>query len=270
MTSSCANCDFLLNTEHQFCSHCGQKAHLHRLSWHDVTHDAIHYFTHADKGIFHLLIQLIKKTGTVAREFVGGKRKKYFPPFNFFLIVAAIYVFLFTLSTWPSVTTDVFKDHPEVSRISDPVQQAKTIAIYERAGKARVFMNKHSNGIAMLALPLIAGIFWLFYRKAGYNYVEHLVANMYMTGFVLLCHVLLFLPVGLILNLRNSNINLFCFFIFQIVYCSIFYFHFINRKTGAGKLKAFLVSFFGIFFWAMLTGSLIRIYITSGFWGLLP
>ena len=269
MAAHCANCDFLLNTEHKFCSHCGQKTHLHRLSWHDVTHDAIHYFTHADKGIFHLLIQLVTKTGAVAREFVAGKRKKYFPPFNFFLIVAAIYVFLFTLSTKPSTTSDVLKEHPELSRIPDAAKRANVTSIYERAGKARVFMNKHSNGVAMLALPLIAGIFWFFYRKAGYNYVEHLVANMYMTGFVLLCHVLLFLPIGLVLNLKNSNINLMLFFVFQVIYCSVFYYHFIYRKTGTGKLKAFFVSLFGICFWAVLTGGLIRIYITNGFWGLL-
>ena len=29
---------------------------------------------------------------TTQREYVEGKRKKYFPPLNFFLIVAAIYV----------------------------------------------------------------------------------------------------------------------------------------------------------------------------------
>ncbi len=269
MVSNCANCEISLVPGNQFCGSCGQKAHLHRLSWHDITHDVVHYFTHADKGIFHLLTQLITKTGTVAREFVSGKRKKYFPPLNFFLIVAAIYVFLFTLTTKPSSTIDVLKEHPELARIPNAQKRAQVTHIYERAGKARVFMNKHSNGIAMLALPLLAGIFWLFYRKAGYNYVEHLVANMYMTGFALLCHVLVFLPIGLILNLANPNIILVAFFIFQLVYCSVFYYRFINKISGAARVKAFFVSLFGIFSWALLTGSLIRLYITNGFWGLL-
>lgn len=265
----CTNCNQEINQDQNFCANCGQKAHLHRLSWHDISHDAIHYFTHADKGIFHLLLQLITKTGTVAREFVEGKRKKYFPPFNFFLIVAAIYVFVFTLNTKPHTPKDVLKEHPELNKIPDAKKRENVLHIYERASKAGVFMNKHANSVAMIAVPLIAVIFWLFYRRRGYNYIEHLVANMYMGGFTLLCHVLIFVPVGLLFPGKNSNYLLIAFFIFQIIYFSIFYYFFINRTTKSGGIKAFLVSLFVIVFWAVLSATLIRLYITNGFWGLL-
>ncbi len=265
----CTNCNQAINQEQNFCANCGQKAHLHRLSWHDISHDAIHYFTHADKGIFHLLIQLVTKTGTVAREFVEGKRKKYFPPFNFFLIVAAIYVFVSTLNTKPKVPTDVLKEHPDLIKIPDAKKRQHVVKIYERAAKAGVFMKKHSNSISMVAVPLIAVIFWLFYRRSGYNYVEHLVANMYMAPFTLLCHVLIFLPVGFLLNIKNPNYVLIAFFIFQIIYFSIFYYHFINSNNKSAGIKAFFVSLFAVVFWGALSVTLIRLYITNGFWGLL-
>lgn len=267
MTPICVNCNSPIIPGHQYCGKCGQKTHLHRLTWHDVTHDAIHYFTHADKGIFHLLVQLATRTGNVAKEFVQGKRKKYFPPLNFFLIVAAIYVFVFTLSARPSEPGDFKKEYPELNKIPDLKKRLEITQVYERASKAKVFMSKHSNGVAMLALPILAGIYWIFYRKGGYNYIEHLIANMYMNGFTLLCHVLIFLPLGWLINLKQLNITLIAFFIFQIIYNSIFYYRFLGLHSKFPKWKAFLVSFFGILFWAGLTGTLIRLYISNGFWG---
>lgn len=90
MEMTCKNCDRDLAPEFDYCPKCSQKVALHRLTFHDVFHEAIHYFTHADKGIFQLLRDLFKKNGVVVRQYVEGIRKKYFSPFNFFLIVAAI------------------------------------------------------------------------------------------------------------------------------------------------------------------------------------
>ena len=137
----------------------------------------------------------------MAREFVQGKRKKYFSPFNFFLIVAAIYVFMSTFTAKPAVAkANVLTQHPELQRIPDLKKRENLVHIYERSSRAMQFMARHSNLVAMLALPLIAFLFWIFYRRAGYNYIEHLVANMYMSGFTLLCQVIVFNPIGKLLN----------------------------------------------------------------------
>ena len=76
--TNCLNCNHPLTEGQHFCANCGQKAALKRLNLHDIWHDVVHYFTHADKGIFQLLKQLVTKTGIVAKEYVEGKRKKYF------------------------------------------------------------------------------------------------------------------------------------------------------------------------------------------------
>ena len=77
--SICANCAAPLDPQFRYCPQCSQKVDLHRLSLHDIFHDVVHYFTHADKGFFGLLKDLAVSTGKVAREYVTGKRKKYFP-----------------------------------------------------------------------------------------------------------------------------------------------------------------------------------------------
>lgn len=90
----CLNCDRQLNEGEKFCSNCGQKTDLHRLSFHEFSNEIIHYTTHADKSIFTLLRDLVVKPGTIGREYIAGKRQKYFKPLNFFFIVAGIVVFM--------------------------------------------------------------------------------------------------------------------------------------------------------------------------------
>ena len=97
MEANCKNCDIELQPHYDFCPKCSQKTKLHRLSMHEVVHEGIHYFTHADKGLFQLIRDLTIKTGTVAREYAEGKRKKYFSPLNFFLLAATLYVFVINL-----------------------------------------------------------------------------------------------------------------------------------------------------------------------------
>src|SRR5687768_9241150 len=96
MTPTCLNCNAGLPAQANYCLACGQKLKIHRLTLGDVLHEAFHFFTHADKGFLQLLKALFTKTGLVAREYVTGKRKSYFSPINFYLIVAGIYLIAMT------------------------------------------------------------------------------------------------------------------------------------------------------------------------------
>jgi hypothetical protein len=235
-------------------------------------HEAMHYFTHADKSIFSLLKQLILKTGTVAREFVLGKRKKYFSPLNFYFLVATIFVLTITFISSSQPNSSVLDKHPEVNYITDIAEKEKVIKIYKRQEVAVNFINKYSNIVAMVALPLICFIYWLFYRKGRYNYAEHLAACMYMAGLTNLVYAVIFIPVSLLIRPFHSNSSLTIllpFTIFQIIYNSVFYYHFINGKTKTSAGKAFLVSIFAILFWMALSSLLVGMYIRNGWGGLL-
>ncbi|GEM_PF-4297466 len=82
--TDCLNCGAAWQPGMNYCPQCGQKTDIHRLTFTHILHEFFHAFTHADKGIFHLLKGLATQPGTVAREYVEGKRKKYFNPFTFF------------------------------------------------------------------------------------------------------------------------------------------------------------------------------------------
>ena len=75
-TRSCANCDGPLAAEHRFCAYCGQRAGHARLTMRDISRDFLHALTHADHSVFALVKALSWRPGHVAREYIGGKRKK--------------------------------------------------------------------------------------------------------------------------------------------------------------------------------------------------
>jgi len=235
----------------------------------DVFHEGLHYFTHADKGFFLLLKNLIYKNGTIAKDYVEGKRKKYFPPLNFYLVVATILVLVFSLIT--NSTKPASSDHPELKYIKDPVQRAEVTRIYDRQAIAVQFINKYSNIVAMIAIPLICFIYWLFYRKGKYNYTEHMVACMYMMGFANLFYALIIVPLSILLNLKSSYplLVLTLFVIPQMIYCSVFYYRFMGKGTRSSALKATSVSIFAVAFWFVFSSLLVGLYIKNGFWGII-
>lgn len=261
----CKNCETAYKETYKYCPECSQKSKLPRLTLHDVVHEGVHYFTHADKGLFQLIRDLVLMRGLVAYEYIEGKRKKYFPPLNFFFLIAAIFVFVATLAE-PKVAVDVLKSHPEPGRIKGPVEQRNAIAIYERKANVAHFTTKYSNLMAMCSLPLTALVFWLFYIRAKYNYIEHLVAGMYMLGFCILIYAGIIMPLSFIFGFKG-NPAILVFFIAQLLYFAVFYCGFLGKKTKLEFLKAFGVSHCSIVVWAMISGSLVRLYIASGFGG---
>jgi cellobiose-specific phosphotransferase system component IIC len=209
---------------------------------HDILHEAVHYFTHADKGFIGLLRDLALKNGKVAREYVAGMRKKYFPPLTFFLLVGTIYVIIMSFVT-SHHPYNVYEDHPELSQMPKDAQ-LYVAAIYERQHSAVRFMGKYSNSISMAAIPLICCVYWLFYLRQRYNYTEHLVACMYMSGFTHLLYILIVVPVGVAFGVKEGHtIGLaLVHMVIETVYNSAFYYHFMNRKIRLSMLYAFAAS----------------------------
>jgi len=194
----CLNCERAVEKTQNFCSNCGQQIAIHRFSIPHFIHEGFHAFTHADKGIIYLLKGLIVRPGVVAREYIAGKRKKYFNPFTFFLILAAFYV----LSNGLKVSkADQNRPLPAtIATINDPVKRDAAISRYQRVGKARDFTNKHGNLITMVAVPFFALFFWVVYYRKRYNYAEHLVASMMFVSLANLAFSLIVHPLQAVLK----------------------------------------------------------------------
>lgn len=161
----CKNCN---NTfEGSFCNNCGQKANTHRLTIKHSVHEFLHSFTHVDKGLLYLILQMFKRPGFVAKEYIGGKRSTYFNPTQYLILAVAVSMFLSIKFTLLGPNTGTV--NPEVY---------KHLSYAEQFGlQYNEFIYKYFNIMLFVAVPVMALFTRLFYRSSGYNYAENLSFN---------------------------------------------------------------------------------------------
>lgn len=264
--ATCLNCGHALQPDHRFCPACGQATHLHRIDGHYLTHEAVHYFTHADRGIFLLLASLVRQPGIAARQYLAGQRKKYFPPLTFFLLGAAIMVFM---SKWIGnpggealQSVKAALQNPALS----PAQKQQLL-MAKRSMEAADFTAQYANFVNMLATPVLVLWMYLFYRRQRLNFTEHLVANLYFVGFTSLGYSLLFVPVFHFVK-DGSSLYVFLlllYFVFEIGYRSISYYQlFPELKGKGGGWRCILASICSTVFWFILSFTAVGMYILFG------
>ncbi|MEN9598710.1 MAG: hypothetical protein RL596_1021 [Bacteroidota bacterium] len=222
MHSNCLNCNNPLQPNQSFCASCGQKTNTHRFNMQHFGHELVHAFTHADKGVFHLIKELTLHPGKVLREYITeGKRKKYFNPFTLLLIVAGISV----------IVNIYFKPYSgklksEAATEKEMIAQKATpqkIELAKKSIRINNFIEKNIKLILFASIPFSAFVFFIFYRKSGYNYAEHLVANLFLTAFFNLVMTLL-IPLQVMIN-KFSTFLLYTIplLLFQLIYFAVAY-----------------------------------------------
>ena len=127
-------------------------------------------------------------------------------------------------------------------------------------------MAKYSNYINMAITPLYAFIFFLCYKRSGYNYTEHLVANFYFAGFGIVFFILFVVPYTLLTKGSSYYLyGIYGFLIFEALYRSVAYYQFINKKGWKYGLYAFLISSLIVYGWYLFSTMAVAYYIDHGF-----
>jgi hypothetical protein len=255
--NECPNCSASLDEQFRFCPACGQNTHLHRFNLPHIFHELFHAFTHADKGVLYLVKGLTVRPGVVAREYIlEGKRKKYFNPFTFLLLVLGFVVFV------NSFFQPYGKEPVKANTTISPAPPSKDEAIRQRSSQVKTFLNKRANLIAFAAIPIFTLIFWLFFYRTGINYAEHLVANVFFAGFFQLVAGL----VTVILSLFNKYLSSISEqqLVFQLFYLPFAYYQFINYQRPVKFLITLLASLLALGGWILLSTQVIYFYIRHG------
>jgi hypothetical protein len=265
IVSNCQNCDTRLDQSFDFCPTCSQKAETHRLALGEIGHEIFHAATHADKGILFLLKELILRPGTVIREYVEGKRKKYFNPFSFFIIVVGIYVFSNTMFHTFDQPLDLPKSTTVSTNTAVNPKQTKMVAIGKRIRNVQHFMNTKTNLILFISAPFFALVFFGLYRKKRKNYAEHLVAMIFIDAMLSLLTTFIFGP--LIYFTKPFHIYylwLVLMLLVHVIYIGISYHGWMNYpKQLKYYLKCTGNGLVGVICWSIVTMLAITIYIAT-------
>lgn len=186
---TCKNCGFVFTG--QYCNQCGQKD-AHRLDLKHVLHEGIHVITHADKGILALIPALLFRPGIVALDYVRGQRKKHFNIFQYLIIIVGIITFIMVKSP---IMDDIFQamNAPSGKRSADVVAVQTDLMS---------FVRRYFNFLLFALIPVFAFFSWLFFKKTGYNYAEHLVLQVAIQSSLNTYSLFLTLPV--LFSFRNS------------------------------------------------------------------
>lgn len=87
----CLNCEKVLSEESQFCIHCGQKNQRNLLSIKELLRDFFENVVSLDFSLFRSLLWLWAPA-YLAKQYVSGKRSKYFNPFRLLILGLIIHI----------------------------------------------------------------------------------------------------------------------------------------------------------------------------------
>ena len=158
-----------------YCPICGQKADTPRLTLHEIGLEFVHALAHVDRSALSLIGQLLIRPGVVARDYVAGKRKRYFGPFAFLVVTVAFTSAVIAVSGFQAVTA-------------------------EAPTGLTSFLQKHINLLFFFDVPLLAAACRLMGIREPFNYAEYLVLSAYTAGLHSLFYALVVIPVWYVLR----------------------------------------------------------------------
>lgn len=169
--SKCLNCG--ANLAGEFCSSCGQKANVGRITMkHFIVDELLYGVWRFEGGIFFTVKEALLKPGYSAKEYIAGKRNKYYNVFYLMLMVLAAILLIIHFSGGEEILE-------------------KGIAS-KGSAKFSAFMHFVGYYIKLFLvgiIPMFALNSFVLFRKLNYNYAEHLV----LAGFTLLSMMVLVL-----------------------------------------------------------------------------
>ncbi len=191
----CGNCAVPLTGP--FCNQCGQRHRTERLTLRQLAAELPTRHLNLNAGLLHTFVELWRRPGQVARDYVAGQRVRYMSPLGYFLLAATLQLIMLALSS------DVLREMMQGQLAQDPAT-LETLGQYLGDDPAGVFAEIYINLIrqaytymALLFMCVPYALLMRFFFRGhspDYNLAETLVFAIYTVGHI----ILLFGLVGVI------------------------------------------------------------------------
>lgn len=167
----CKNCNHILTEDALFCSHCGAKVIKNRLTartlWAEAQEKLLSFESNKPIRTF---VDLFADPKQVIDGYIKGVRKRYINAFGYFTIAVTFSSLFYFIAAkfFPETLNsgyELFSFNQEQTQFGDDIKNATF---------------EYQSLIFFLFIPFFALISWiLFLDKRKYNYVEHLIINLY-------------------------------------------------------------------------------------------
>ncbi len=169
--TTCKNCGY--QADSKFCPNCGQKVSVRRIAFKSLIKDLPHAVWHIDKGFLFNVIQLFKRPGYAIKDYLDGKRKNFYHPLSYMLIVLATML----------VAMSFLKVH-YYDAVQDAWMSAEKTAFWKEYDATQQTWIHYYKFYIPFYLPWMSLIFFLWLRvlKQQYNYWECVVISFFVSA----------------------------------------------------------------------------------------
>jgi hypothetical protein len=215
----CMNCNAAIGQGQIYCPTCGQRVHSPRLTLQEISKEFVHAVAHVDRSALSLILLLLVRPGTVALEYVSGKRKRYFGPFAFLVVSVAFTSAVIAISGFQAVATD------------DP-------------NKVADFLQRHINLLFFAQVPVLSLSCRLIAFRERFNYAEYLVLASYTAAMHILYYAVVFVPVWYVLHSHTDLMVRLFYFNLPIgpLYFAYAMYQFLPGRRLSSAVKGLLAS----------------------------
>lgn len=171
---NCINCSALVSSK--FCQECGQPQPARKIKFLNLYHD-FQSRVYGFDGMFpRTLRDLTLRPGIVAREYIKGNRVKYNGPVGYFFLM--ITVFLLLLSIMEVSFYDLIVKASQITPIKENSGMEKFIKMLS------AWITDNMKVFSFLVIPFTVLSSKIFFRKSGFNLLEHSVMIFYIQGHI--------------------------------------------------------------------------------------
>jgi len=153
----CLNCETPLPMTARFCPQCSQRSDTARLSFADMARDLLHAFVNVERGPLVFAWALLTRPGGIAREYVEGRRRRYYGPFATLFVVVGLTALVLNASGFQALTHEV-------------------------STAPAALLQRHFNLVLLAQLPLLGMACALLFRHPRLTLPEHMVLVAYTLG----------------------------------------------------------------------------------------
>jgi hypothetical protein len=151
----CLNCDSPIAGSACYCDRCGQRTDTARLTFADIVRDLMQRFVNVERGPLAFARALLVRPGKVAREYVDGRRRRYYGPFATLAVLVGITALIINASGFQVLWHDGLEEGP------------------------MRLLQRHFNLLLLVQLPLLGAACAVVFYRARLTLPEHMVLVAY-------------------------------------------------------------------------------------------
>lgn len=225
LSDTCKNCQAPI--QGNFCAVCGQKTTVSKITIKETLQEIIDMFFSVNAPLLVTLKYLCIHPGKLFREFIAGKRKTYYKPVGFFLLMTVVYV----------LASYFFESAASKEELLQNLEQSANKLAYKAGSYMR---SKITNFLFLFVFTMGISLKLLFRKR--YSLAEYLSVSFYLVGmYVLLVSCSIYFMNDVATEWRSLPLF---FMLFYYMYAMLSFFQKRTFKTIVKLVLAYILTVF--------------------------